>query len=108
MSTNTLEHVLKAMETKKFLWIIGTEKEGISWCSDCDRTKYKVQEAIENKSYLQVQIDKVDLRNPMNEFRTHSKIALKCVPTLLNWDTGERLEENDCGDKDKLNTFFRE
>jgi hypothetical protein len=106
MAIKSLDQLLEAMKDKKFLWVVGTEEQGISWCSDCDRTKYKVLEAIENIQHVKMEIDKVDLRNPHNEFRKHPKIALKCVPTLLNWETGERLEEGECGDKGKLNTFF--
>ena len=104
---DTLDQLLQMAPKTDIIWFIGKEKEGQSWCSDCDRTKYKVLDALNGHDYIKIEIEKVDLRNPNNEFRLDPKIQLKCVPTLLRFSTLERLEENECGDLQKLKQFVK-
>lgn len=106
MECETLDQVLKLVEANDILWFVGKETQGISWCGDCNRTSPTIAEALKGRKYVKIQVDRQVHRNPQNDFRSHPKIALKCVPTLLKYSTGQRLEEDETLNKANLLKFL--
>ena len=43
-----------------------------------------------------------------NEFRTHEKLRLKGVPTLMKWGGPQKLVEADCAKEDMVSMMFEE
>ena len=43
-----------------------------------------------------------------NPFRTHDKLKLKGVPTLMKWGGPEKLMEGECANEDLVSMLFEE
>merc|ERR1712227_13456 len=77
------------------------DKDGVSWCPDCVTADPVIEEHIKIVEYDFVFIhcgvgERAYWKDQSNIFRTHQKLRLKSVPTLIKWGTSMRLEEMQC------------
>ena len=108
-------------EQKKtfFLYCHGSyndETTGISWCSDCDKTRPVIEEQLkklignEKALFVKLPVDtKEEWANQAHLYRTHKKLKMKGVPTLVFYFQGEefgRFVELDIMDKQVIGEFF--
>ncbi|KAL7061416.1 hypothetical protein AAHC03_0303 [Spirometra sp. Aus1] len=95
-----LESLAKHPDKRRFVYFIASPDEtGQSWCPDCRRAQPFVDEARtqlpENAMWFDVHTgDKPTWKDPQNEFRICPELAVKKVPTILEFGTDHRLEEN--------------
>lgn len=47
-------------------------------------------------------------KDKANPFRTHERLRISGVPTLVRWGTPQRLVEEDCADARKLELLFED
>ncbi|BHF61259.1 Thioredoxin domain-containing protein 17 [Sparganum proliferum] len=84
-----LESLAKHSDKRRFVYFIASPDEtGQSWCPDCRRAQPFVDEA---RTQLP---ENAIWKDPQNEFRVCPKLAVKKVPTILEFETERRLEEN--------------
>lgn len=72
------------------------EETGKSWCPDCTAAFPVIKAAIdklEGACLLEVPIARSDFRKDDLYYRS-SSIKLQCVPTLIRWDTQNRLDDS--------------
>jgi len=86
---------------------------GESWCPDCVVAYPVVQDCLKDVSddstFLYVEVGGRDEWKDQNcVFRTNDKTKLKSVPTLLKWGTPQRLQEEQCADKNLVAMLFEE
>lgn len=73
------------------------EETGKSWCPDCTAALPVIKAAIdklEGACLLEVPITRSDFRKDDLFYKSSSKIKLQCVPTLVRWDTQNRLDDS--------------
>jgi hypothetical protein len=96
----------------------GYDEEGNSWCSDCVLSKPSLEEASkflkdqESVSLYKFPIDdKLEWRKPTFIYRTHPKVKLQKVPTLLYYQDGceyGRLTEGELFDVPNVLEFVKQ
>jgi len=96
----------------------GYDQNGVSWCSDCVISKPNVDEAskilekTENIFLVKLPIDdKNEWRNQNFIYRTHDKVKISRVPTLIYYHKGiefGRLIEDQLFDLDNVKAFFEQ
>ena len=96
----------------------GYDENGQSWCGDCVVAKPIIEEAckiLESQDkvlFLRFPVDdKVEWKKPDFIFRTHSKVKLDRVPTLIYYHGGVeygRLIEGELFDKSNVEEFIRQ
>ena len=96
----------------------GYDHNGESWCSDCVISKPIIEEAskiLEGQSKVQMLKfpvdDKFEWRKPEFIFRTHSKVKLDRVPTLIYYNEGVefgRLIEGELFEKANVDEFVKQ
>ncbi|CAG8480328.1 4362_t:CDS:2 [Acaulospora colombiana] len=89
---------------------------GVSWCPDCVRADPLIHRCARPDSVL-VEVP-VGTRSeykgrPDNPYKTHPRIQLKAIPTLIKWsvtgsDDDKRLVEYECANEDALSELFSE
>ena len=86
---------------------------GHSWCPDCVRAHPLIEDqlaALKGKNvFITMNVDREPYRSPDYVFRKDSKIALRCVPTLIKWVDGKvenRLNDDQSQQKAALEEFF--
>jgi thiol-disulfide isomerase/thioredoxin len=83
---------------------------GKSWCPDCVRAEPLIDEIIENTTddttLVTVYVDREPYRQPNYQLRTDPAVTLRCVPTLLNWKSKDRLNDSQCQNKSALLEFL--
>jgi len=91
------------------------DETGKSWCDDCDNAKPYIEKGLkylENQEkvlFLNCVVDRDTWRNKENFYRTHKKLSLKSVPTLVYFDKGVefgRLQEAEICNDDAIKDFF--
>ena len=119
-TTNESDKLQALFDEKKtfFLYCHGSydENTGSSWCSDCDKTRPVIEEQLkklngnEKALFVKLPVDtKQEWSNQQHLYRTHKKLMMKGVPTLVFYSQGEefgRFVELDIMDKDVINDFF--
>jgi thiol-disulfide isomerase/thioredoxin len=96
----------------------GYDDNGQSWCGDCVVAKPIIEEA---SKLLESQNNIIFLKFPVNErlewkkndfiFRTHPKVKLDRIPTLIYYQNGvefARLIEGELFDKANVEDFIRQ
>ncbi|KAL7752234.1 hypothetical protein RI367_002279 [Sorochytrium milnesiophthora] len=106
---------------KVFVLLFGSEKNDTneSWCPDCVILDPKIRKALLKQpdhntiALAEVPVgDRDKWRNKDNFYRTHPKLKLEAVPTLVRWDGDSntvlerQLAESDCADEAKLESFI--
>ena len=89
------------------------DSSGISWCPDCVTAAPVIEkcfkEASDDAVLLYVGVGQRDYwKRQDNEFRTHEKLRLKGVPTLMKWGGPQKLVEADCAKEDMVSMMFEE
>ncbi|XP_787642.1 thioredoxin domain-containing protein 17 [Strongylocentrotus purpuratus] len=88
--------------------------DGVSWCPDCVSAEPIIEKGLaaaapEDAVFIYCSVgDRTSWKDPNNAYRTHPKLQLKGVPTLLQWDTPKKLGEKDCSNADLVQMFFEE
>merc|ERR1712032_166971 len=112
--------LISLFEQKKtfFLYCHGAynEESGMSWCSDCDKTRPVIEKQLEkligNEKALFVKLPvdtKEEWANQQHLYRTHKKLKMKGVPTLCFYYQGEefgRFVELEIMDSEVIGNFF--
>jgi len=98
-----------------FLLFSGSKdaQTGVSWCPDCVTAEpviYKCfNETPDDAILLYVGVGQRDYwKKQDNEFRTHEKLRLKGVPTLMKWGGPQKLTEAECANEDLVSMLFEE
>ena len=120
INSNETEKLQALFDEKKtfFLYCHGSynENTGSSWCSDCDLCKPAIDEQIKkltgNEKALFVKLPvetKEEWSNKQHLYRTHKKLMVKGVPTLIFYFQGDeygRFLELDMLNNDVFGNFF--
>jgi len=97
-----------------FVLFSGSKNEaGESWCPDCVVAYPVVMDCVEkvddDASFLYVGVGGRDFwKDPNCVFRTAKETQLKSVPTLMKWGTPQRLQEEQCADKNMVSMIFED
>ena len=96
-----------------FVLFCGSQLEsGQSWCPDCVKAEPVVAKVAKERSegvLVHCAVGPRDSwKSPDNEFRTHPKLKLTAVPTLLQWGSNKRLVEEECTKEDLVRMLFEE
>lgn len=88
---------------------LGTD--GKSWCPDCVKANPVVQECLQYAPQSSLLIEcgvgnREFWKDKSNVFRT--KLGIKCVPTLMLWGKGKKLEEADCAEQVLVKMLFED
>jgi len=105
-----------ASDSSKTILLLFTGSKGPSgqsWCPDCNDTEPVIHEVLSAKSddvvFITIYVgDRDTWKNPNNAFRTHNQLRVKCVPTLINWQNSNRLEEQQLADRDLLEMLLED
>nr|ABK63289.1 thioredoxin-related protein 14 [Branchiostoma belcheri tsingtauense] len=89
------------------------DAQGKSWCPDCVAADPVVEECVkgapEDAVFITCSVgDRAMWKDQQNEFRTHPKLKLTSVPTLMRWETPQRLMEEDCAKSSLVSMLFEE
>merc|ERR1712243_399525 len=110
---------LIATEEKKDgdIFVLFTGKEdpatGNSWCPDCVKADPVIEKCVqtalkpEDKFIFCVVGDRPTWKDPQCAFRTNAKTKLTGIPTLMKWNTPERLNSNDCAKEACVEMLFK-
>jgi len=99
------------------LFVLCTGKEdpatGESWCPDCVKAEPVIEKCMSKIDEKAVFIfcvvgDRPTWKDPNCDFRTHPKLLLKGIPTLMKWGTAERLGDSECANEDLVSMLFEE
>ena len=99
----------------KAIFVLFTGKEdsttGNSWCPDCVKAEPIIEKSIpkikpENSFIVCIVGDRPTWKDPQCEFRTNPQTKLKGIPTLMKWDTSERLNSDECAKADLVTMLF--
>ncbi|CAG2109035.1 unnamed protein product [Medioppia subpectinata] len=109
----TIEDISKDKSKSILVLLTGSkDPNGQSWCPDCVRAEPVIHDVLSDKSddtvLVTTYIDRDPWKKADNSFRTHSQLRAKCVPTLINWQTSNRLEEGQLLDKQLLEMLLEE
>eukprot|EP00794_Sanderia_malayensis_P014037 gene14037-15496_t len=117
---NGMAELMKEIQKNKnasniYILCSGEKNEfGQSWCPDCVRAEPVIEECLKkvedsNAVFILCNVGgRAVWKDPNNEFRTLDKFKLKGIPTLLKYNTAQRLGPDDCGNKDLVEMFFEE
>jgi hypothetical protein len=96
----------------------GYDQNGVSWCSDCVISKPNIEEASKaleeagNVFLVKLPIDdRVEWKKPEFVYRTHEKVKVTRVPTLIYYHKGiefGRLVEDQLYDLENVKEFFNQ
>ncbi|XP_019621491.1 PREDICTED: thioredoxin domain-containing protein 17-like [Branchiostoma belcheri] len=113
-----LSAFLEAVENHKgkaiFALFTGShDAQGKSWCPDCVAADPVVEQCVkgapEDAVFITCSVgDRAFWKDQNNEFRTHPKLKLTSVPTLIRWETPQRLMEEDCAKSNLVSMLFEE
>ncbi|XP_065663715.1 thioredoxin domain-containing protein 17 isoform X2 [Hydra vulgaris] len=86
---------------------------GKSWCPDCVRADPVIEKCITKMNQDDVFIycvvgDRPTWKDPLSPFRTDPKLLLKAIPTLVKWNTHERLVEDQCANEELVSMLFED
>lgn len=87
---------------------------GKSWCPDCVRAKPLIDSALakqtESTVLLLANVEKSSYRgNAEYPYRVDPRFELRCVPTLIRWQNGEKvhsLNDLQCQNEDLIEDMF--
>lgn len=91
------------------------DENGVSWCGDCNVSKPHIEEAskiLENKTepvLYKFPIERLSYKDKSFLYRTHPKVKLTNVPTLIMFQKGAefaRLIEGQISDQEHVNDLF--
>jgi hypothetical protein len=91
------------------------DNDGVSWCGDCNVSKPHIEEAskiISNRTepvLYKFPIERTSWKDKSFLYRTHPKLKLTNVPTLLMFQKGSefaRLIEGQISDQEHVNDLF--
>ncbi|XP_072163897.1 thioredoxin domain-containing protein 17-like [Diadema setosum] len=113
---DNLFELLEKHKDKKVQYILfcgSKNSDGASWCPDCVTAEPVVMKCLEaapeNAVFIYCSVgDRASWKDPNNSYRTHPKLLLKGVPTLLQWNTPKKLVEEECAKEDLVSLFFEE
>ncbi|XP_078535459.1 thioredoxin domain-containing protein 17 [Lissotriton helveticus] len=95
-----------------FVLFCGTKtEEGVSWCPDCVEAEPVIRAELqclpEGSIFIYCQVgERAYWKDPNNDFR--KKLKLTAVPTLMKYNTHEKLVEEQCMKKDLVQMMFSE
>lgn len=86
-------------------------QDGKSWCPDCVTAEPVINSS---KSYIPAHAtlivchvgDRTYWKDPTNPFK--NRLGVACVPTLMLWNKGMRLEESQCMDIELIKMLYEE
>ena len=86
---------------------------GKSWCPDCVTADPVIakcfKEQPEQATLLYVGVGQRDFwKKQDNPFRTHEKLKLKGVPTLIKWGGPEKLVEEQCANEELVKMLMED
>jgi thiol-disulfide isomerase/thioredoxin len=86
-------------------------QDGKSWCPDCivaDPVIMSSKQFIPaNATFIVCHVgERAYWKDSSNAFKT--RLGITCVPTLLNWNKGHRLQESECADIELLKMLYEE
>merc|ERR1711890_111880 len=89
------------------------DSDGESWCPDCVVAEPVVmkcmEDAPEGSHLLYVGVgDRATWKDPQCVFRTAKETQLKSVPTLVRWGKPQRLQEEQCADKELVSMMLED
>ncbi|CAG8565077.1 10269_t:CDS:2 [Acaulospora morrowiae] len=104
-----------------YVLLFGTEdpSTGSSWCPDCVIADPLIRRHFSNEAHPESVLVEVPVGTrsqykgrPDNPYRTHPRIQLKAIPTLIKWSANgsddKSLVEDECSRDDMLKKFFSE
>jgi len=102
-------------KTTLFIMFSGSkdEKTGISWCPDCVTAEPVIEKCFKDTgddvTLLYVAVGQRDFwKKQDNPFRTHEKLRLKGVPTLMKWGGPQKLVEEELFNEDLVQMLFED
>ena len=86
---------------------------GTSWCPDCVVAEPVIEkcfkETADDVTLLYVAVGQREFwKKQDNPFRTHDKLKLKGVPTLMKWGGPQKLSEEECANEDLVQMLFED
>ncbi|XP_022104598.1 thioredoxin domain-containing protein 17-like [Acanthaster planci] len=89
------------------------DASGNSWCPDCVDAEPFVTSGLasapDDGVFIYCSVgDRAFWKDQQNGFRTHDKLKLSAVPTLLKYGTSKRLVEEDCKKSDLVKMLFED
>lgn len=105
---------LNAKHTYLLFYASEDPSTGRSWCPDCVRAKPLIDALLakqtESTVLLVANVDRSSYKgNPEYSYRLDPRIELRCVPTLIRWQEGKKVQSlNDlqCQNEDLLEELF--
>ncbi|XP_057294799.1 thioredoxin domain-containing protein 17-like [Hydractinia symbiolongicarpus] len=101
--------------SKIFVLFTGSKdsNSGESWCPDCVKAdpviKNNISKIPSDAVFITCSVgDRSTWKDPASPFRTHPKLLLKGVPTLMKWGTPERLGDSECSKDELVSMLFEE
>ncbi|XP_022916106.2 thioredoxin domain-containing protein 17-like [Onthophagus taurus] len=84
---------------------------GESWCDDCVRALPVIEaglsQAPENSHFIYVEVgDRPTWKDPKCPFRTDKKTNLMVLPTLLRWNSPQKLQGDQCEKPELVEMLF--
>lgn len=85
--------------------------DGRSWCPDCVKAHPVVEECLlfapQSSLFISCGVGNREFwKDKSNIFRT--RLGINCVPTLMLWGKGKKLEEADCSERDLVKMLFED
>ena len=86
---------------------------GKSWCPDCVTAEPVIEKCFKDTgddvTLLYVAVGQRDFwKKQDNPFRTHEKLRLKGVPTLMKWGGPQKLVEEELFNEDLIQMLFED
>ena len=102
-----------SLAPKVFVLFTGSKSEstGKSWCGDCTRADPVIDKVMTEVGSGAVLVEAPVTRDELRggEYKSNAKIALKCVPTLLNWNNPKmRLDDSQSQNEDLVRELLLE
>ncbi|EFA81846.1 thioredoxin fold domain-containing protein [Heterostelium album PN500] len=110
---STVAQALATSDPVFVVFISTLNEDGIFWCPDCrvsDPVFKKAFDELENYCLVECAIQRDGYKgNPEHPYRTHPRIQLKGIPTLMSWkqDTQSKFAEDECGNFEKVSAFLK-
>jgi len=102
-------------KTTLYLLFSGSKdaQTGTSWCPDCVVAEPVIEkyfkETADDVTLLYVAVGQREFwKKQDNPFRTHDKLRLKGVPTLMKWGGPQKLSEEECANEDLVQMLFED
>lgn len=88
-------------------------EDGKSWCPDCVQADPVIEACLpelpEDAVFIHCGVgDRVFWKNQENAFRKDTSLRLTSVPTLVKLGSPQRLEEDQCADKELVSMMFKD